>query len=214
MNKITIISLSPMMKDHLIRRILFGLVATCCGLSAADFAAVGPVKETKLPPEKHLGAVKVTFDLQPTTMSFDLPWHFCAVAENGLKLAWSWIVAPELQLPATRLSPNGSAGQYQGFTYDQTHRAYIVPRTTTGPEPVRFSLVSIYDDDYLRGAMWLVNLAFVIRDWNRAEAKFTLKLGDARLEPGTDFRFGFETPATGKDLVIWVHRTPWQAFPL
>jgi hypothetical protein len=101
-----------MMKDHLIRRILVGLVATCCGLSAADFAAVGPVKETKLPPEKHLGAVKVTFDLQPTTMSFDLPWHFCAVAENGLKLAWSWIVAPELQLPGTRLSPNGSAGQY------------------------------------------------------------------------------------------------------
>ena len=65
---------------------LFALAAAC-GLQAAEFAATGPAKETKLPPDKFLGAVKVTFDLLPTTMSFDLPWHFCSVSENGLKFA-------------------------------------------------------------------------------------------------------------------------------
>ena len=63
-------------------------ISTACGLHAAEFAATGPEKLTKLPPDKFLGAVKVTFDLLPTTMSFDLPWHFCAVAENGLKFAY------------------------------------------------------------------------------------------------------------------------------
>ena len=62
-------------------------IATACGLHAAEFAATGPVKETTLPPAQFLGAVKVTFDLLPTTMSFDLPWHFCLVSENGLKVA-------------------------------------------------------------------------------------------------------------------------------
>lgn len=55
---------------------------------AAEFAATEPAKEIKLDPAKFLGAVKVTFDLQPTPMSFDLTWHFCSVAENGLKFAY------------------------------------------------------------------------------------------------------------------------------
>ena len=72
---------------NIFRRVLLPALATACGLQAADFAATGPVKATKLPPDKFLGAVKVTFDLHPTTMSSDLPWHFCSVAENGLKFA-------------------------------------------------------------------------------------------------------------------------------
>ena len=63
-------------------------LALTAPVRAAEFAATGPAKETKLDPAKFLGAVKVTFDLQPTTMSFDLPWHFCSVAENGLKFAY------------------------------------------------------------------------------------------------------------------------------
>ena len=65
-------------------------LAVCCGILAlthpalaAEFSATGPTKETKLDPARFLGAVQVTFDPQPTTMSFDLPWHFCPVAENG-----------------------------------------------------------------------------------------------------------------------------------
>ena len=64
---------------------LVTLFAAAC--FAAEFAATGPTKETKLDAARFHGAVKVTFDLQPTTMSFDLPWHFCSVAENGLKFA-------------------------------------------------------------------------------------------------------------------------------
>lgn len=66
---------------------LFSILAAAGGLMAGGFDAVGPVTETRLPREKFLGAVTVTFDLLPTTMSFDLPWHFCAVTENGIKLA-------------------------------------------------------------------------------------------------------------------------------
>lgn len=62
-------------------------ISAACGLQAAEFAATGPTEVGRLEPEKFLGAVKVTFDLLPTTMSFDLPWHFCSVAENGLKVA-------------------------------------------------------------------------------------------------------------------------------
>lgn len=49
-------------------------LAAVCGLHAAEFAATGPAKETKLKPAQFPGAAKVTFDLLPTTMSFDLPW--------------------------------------------------------------------------------------------------------------------------------------------
>lgn len=50
-----------------------------------------------------------------------------------LRLAWSWIAAPELQIPGEPLSPNGSAGKYNVFTYDPAQKAYIIPRTNTGP---------------------------------------------------------------------------------
>ena len=46
-----------------------------------------------------------------------------------LRLAWSWISPPELQMPDAKLSPNDSAGQYNVFTYDQTQKAYVIPRT-------------------------------------------------------------------------------------
>jgi hypothetical protein len=261
--------------------VLFLTLAAACGLQAAEFAATGPARETKLEPGKFLGAVKVTFALLPTTMSFDLPWHFCAVSENGLKfahfaaetydprewdgtgadasfepgmdqegryarvwiehqsvarivvrvryalnnskyeiahddlktdspyndgkgdwgeewfdiypdgtylrhmkihtalaamsqpfglfreppngvhefmelvvigprdhvptddilkLAWSWISPPELQMPDAKKSPNDSTGRYNVFTYDQTQKAYIVPRKTVGPEHITFAL--------------------------------------------------------------------------
>lgn len=51
------------------------------------FAAEGPDSDRPPDPDRLVGAVKVTFDRQPIGMSFDLPWHFCQVAENGLKFA-------------------------------------------------------------------------------------------------------------------------------
>lgn len=51
------------------------------------FDAQGPTEQRRLKPQEFPGAVKISFDLKPIAMSFDLPWHFCSVAENGLKFA-------------------------------------------------------------------------------------------------------------------------------
>jgi len=53
---------------------------------AQKFKAVGPKHPVRQKPSE-VGAVKVTFDLLPTTMSFDLPWTYFMVTENNLKIA-------------------------------------------------------------------------------------------------------------------------------
>jgi hypothetical protein len=53
---------------------------------AQKFEAVGPTHPVKQQ-SREVGAVKVTFDLIPTTMSFDLPWTYCMVTQNNLKFA-------------------------------------------------------------------------------------------------------------------------------
>ena len=124
-----------------------------------------------------------------------------------MKLAWSWISPPELQVPDAKKLPNDSAGQYNVFTYDQTQKAYVIPRTTNGPERIAFALDAIYDDSYLQGTMWLVNPTFVVKSWNQPENSFRFELDGKVLAGGTDYRFGYEQTATGKNLVIWLNRT-------
>jgi len=55
-------------------------------VQAQKFEAVGPTYPVRQQPREK-GAVKVTFDLLPTTMSFDLPWTYCMVTENNIKFA-------------------------------------------------------------------------------------------------------------------------------
>jgi hypothetical protein len=124
-----------------------------------------------------------------------------------MKLAWSWIAAPELQLPGAKKSPNDSTGEYNVFTYDQTQKAYVIPRKKSGPERIDFALDAIYDDDYLKGTMWLVNPAFVVKNWNRTEVGISVQLNGATLSSGVDLRFGYEQTEQGKDLVIWLNKT-------
>jgi hypothetical protein len=124
-----------------------------------------------------------------------------------LPLAWSWISPPELQLPGVALSPNGSTGQYKAFTYDQTQRAYVIPRETVGPDSLRFILRAVYDDQHLRGTMWLVNPAFVIPQWNDARTDIELTLDGVTLVRGADYRVGMETSESGSTLVIWLNKT-------
>lgn len=124
-----------------------------------------------------------------------------------MRLGWSWIAAPELQMPGDPKSPNGGTGKYRQFTYDQTQRAYVLPRKESGPKPIDFSLVSIYDDSYLRGTMWLVNPTIVVPSWNDSNAGITLKLDGVTLKNGPDYRLGFEQHESGNDLVIWIQRT-------
>lgn len=126
--------------------------------------------------------------------------------DDILELAWSWIAAPELQIPGEPLTPNGSAGKYNTFTYDPAQKAYIIPRKKSDPENLSFTLDAIYDDEYLDGTMWLVNPAFVVPNWNHSSAAFRFILDGETLTPDDDYRFGFETTATGKNLVIWLDR--------
>jgi hypothetical protein len=124
-----------------------------------------------------------------------------------MKLAWSWIAPPELQLPGARKSPNDSTGEYDVLTFDQTQKAYVIPRKTTGPERIAFTLDAIYDDEHLHGTMWLVNPAFVVINWNDTQSPFRIQLDGDLLVNGSDYRFGFEQTATGKNLVIWLNKT-------
>jgi hypothetical protein len=57
----------------------------------SEFTAVGPTEPVKLPPRQQ-GAVKVTFDLVPTSMSFDLPAFPSMVTENNIKYSNFWTV--------------------------------------------------------------------------------------------------------------------------
>lgn len=127
-------------------------------------------------------------------------------ATEILPLAWSWICPPELQLPEARLSPNDSAGDYDVLTYDQTQKAYVIPRAETERSEVSFSIDAIYDDSHLDGTMWLVNPAFVVSDWSSTKSQIVLRIDD-RVVPETDYRTGFEGGDKGRDLVVWLHRT-------
>ena len=128
-------------------------------------------------------------------------------ADHILPLAWSWISPPELQLPGDKLSPNGSTGKYNQFTYDPTQRAYVLPRNSLIDGKIEFSLDAIYDDAHLTGTMWLVNPVFVIPQWAERASDIRLRIGDEYLQPGTDFRTGIEDKEGDKQLVIWVRRT-------
>jgi hypothetical protein len=55
--------------------------------------------------------------------------------------------------------------------------------------------------------MWLASLCIVVPDWNAADAAITVKLDGKPLTSGKDFRHGYESTATGKNLVVWLHKT-------
>lgn len=129
------------------------------------------------------------------------------VPMHRLRLEWTRIAPPELQMPDEPLSPNGSAGKYNVFTFDQAQKAYVVPRTSTGPERISFVLDAVYDDEYLEGTMWLVNPAIVVPNWNQSEIGFRFELDGKVLSNGADYRFGYESTTKGKDLVIWLNST-------
>ena len=54
-----------------------------------EFQATGPTEPVQLAPRQN-GVVRVSFDLLPTTMSFDLPSFPCLVTENGIKYSNFW----------------------------------------------------------------------------------------------------------------------------
>jgi hypothetical protein len=51
------------------------------------FEAKGPSQPVRLDRSQLDDAITVSFDLLPTSMSFDLPWNYCMVTENGIKVS-------------------------------------------------------------------------------------------------------------------------------
>ncbi len=124
-----------------------------------------------------------------------------------MPLAWSWICPPELQMDGAKLSPNGSAGRYDQVTYDQSQRAYIVPRNDAGPAKIEFALDAIYDDQHLQGTMWLVNPTFVVPNWNDMQAPLTLSIDGVNQNLHQDYRVGYEPNRSNASLIIWLNKT-------
>ena len=65
------------------------LLITCVYPKSNQFKAVGPIEPIRMEPRKK-GAVKVYFDLLPTSMSFNLPSHPCRVTENNIEFTNSF----------------------------------------------------------------------------------------------------------------------------
>jgi hypothetical protein len=87
------------------------------------FEATGPIQPVKLERSQFKGAVKVTFDLLPTTMSFDLPWNYCMVTQNGIKFS---TLAAETYDPRDFAGTGGAASFEPGMDREGRYvRAWI-----------------------------------------------------------------------------------------
>jgi hypothetical protein len=110
-----------------------------------------------------------------------------------IALGWSWISEPELKM-------NGVEPDYTFYTYDPAQKAYILPRKGRGPIELEFSL-----EKRRLGPMSIVNPTFIVKDWDTTGVE--LKVDGERIEPGRDFRIGYEETATGTDLILWLKMT-------
>jgi hypothetical protein len=117
-------------------------------------------------------------------------------AKELLPLAKSWLRPPMLKM-------EGIKPQYKVHFYDQAQRAYIIRRPKHGPGELKFSLDEYVESDVeSRFPVWIVNPAFVIKDWG--ESKINLKVNGTSIESGKDFYVGYEETPTGIDMIIWI----------
>jgi hypothetical protein len=71
---------------------LFFLCSVMCVSQAIaqqniKFEAKGPTSPINIDPDKFRGAIQVSFDMLPTTMSFDLPWTYAMVNQKGVRFS-------------------------------------------------------------------------------------------------------------------------------
>jgi hypothetical protein len=92
-------------------------------IAGRKFAATGPTQPVKMERSQFKGAVKVTFDLLPTSMSFDLPWNYCMVTQNGIKFS---TLAAETYDPRDFAGTGGAASFEPGMDREGRYiRAWI-----------------------------------------------------------------------------------------
>ena len=123
------------------------LLSSCLGISvvmgqdnvSTKFEATGPTQPIKFDRSQFRGAVKVTFDLIPTTMSFDLPWTYAMVNQQGVRFS---TLAAE--------------------TYDPRDFALYLAPTSLGPITGEVKKLA---DEITRGKKGILAKARAIYDW-------------------------------------------------
>jgi hypothetical protein len=108
-------------------------------------------------------------------------------------LSWSWNREPVLRI-------EGWEPDYTYFTYDPAQKAYIVPRRGKGPIELTWTLT-----EPGHGPMHIINPTFIVKEWNTGKVK--LEVDGKPIEPGKDFRIGYEETPSGHDLVLWLKMT-------
>jgi len=117
-------------------------------------------------------------------------------AEELLPLAKSWLRPPRLKM-------EGVNPQYKINIYDQAQRAYIIRRPNAGTDELKFSLDDyVESDEESRFPIWIVNPAFVVKDWGRSD--INLIVDGKSMESGKDFYVGYEDTHTGTDMILWL----------
>jgi len=115
-------------------------------------------------------------------------------AEELLPLAWSWLRPPQLQM-------RGIEPKYKVQIFDPAQRVYIVPSQNQEPSELTFSLEVNEDIRELGAPMWIVNPAFIVKDWGTSGVE--VKVDGKTMKEGKDFRIGYEQTFTGVDLILW-----------
>ena len=116
-------------------------------------------------------------------------------AKTLLPLAQSWLRPP-------RLVMEGLEPAYRTMIYDPAQLAYILPMENRGPRRLEFALDEYSHEEGSNFPVWIVNPVFVLKDWGKSS--LSLRVNGKTVQPGKDFRIGYERTHTGTDCVLWL----------
>ena len=117
------------------------------------------------------------------------------MVDELVELERSWIIFP-------RLLMEGLGNAYTQPIYRQEQKAYVIPGDHQGAKEITFTLGFPDGDDELPLPVQIVNPVFVLKNWGEMAAE--VKVDGKLLNPGDDFRIGYEKHPGGTDLIIWV----------
>jgi hypothetical protein len=103
--------------------------------------------------------------------------------------------APSSELPASSASGQRLSGSgYEGGTYDQAERAYVLARKAAAGK-LTFTLAASPESP-------VSNFALIIKGWGDAGAR--LEIDGRPIASGKAFRTGDRQTLEGSDLIVWV----------
>ena len=73
------------------------------------------------------------------------------------------------------------------------------------PRTVHEFMEAVVKGEPEQGPWRIVNPTFIVKDWDKSEVK--LEVDGKKIEPGKDFRIGYEETPSGHDLILWLRMT-------